>query len=161
ACKCFSQGYWDVENVVPCGLGPSVSNITSMYSSEPPTVDGGDPTCPAMAPTAGSLWSHDTVTADCMGRFTLCYTLKAGDYNNPMTSARVVAKSCASGDYTQVNTPQSWAPLLSWNSTAGSTCYNAFFNSGGYGEMSVVGTSITCDAITDHVFQRVRYCGQM
>ena len=160
ACKCFSHGFWNVTNLVPCSSGPSITppvDITSMYSSTLSGGDAGTISCNNM-PAAGSSWSDDTVTADCSGHFTLCYTIKAGDGKNPQPTDCVIARSCATGDYTQVNVAQPWPPLPSWISTASTSCFNAFNTTGGYGEMSVSGETVTCDMITEHVFQRVTYC---
>ena len=49
--------------------------------------------------------------------------------------------------------------MANWSST-NSSCIEKFFTTGGYGQMSVVGESITCDEIEDHVFQTIRFCGQ-
>jgi hypothetical protein len=162
ACKCFSHGLWDVDNISPCGVGPSDTMVTSMYSSSAPPSPNPSPSainCNNMTPTAANIWAHDTVTADCQGHFTLCYTLKAGDAMNKKTTDCVVQKICTTGDYTQVNMAQSWQPLPGWTSPASaSACTTAFFNTGGYGEMSVSGETLTCDQLADHVFQTVTYC---
>jgi hypothetical protein len=148
ACKCFSHGLWAIDNSVPC-LGTSTA-----YSSGDPS--GTNPTCTS-PPAPGSSWSTDTVTADCAGTFTLCYTLKAGNATTPSPSDCMLAQSCTSGEYTQAGMAQPFPSLPSWTSSNAS-CIQQFTNSGGYGEMSVHGTSLTCDMLPDHVFQRVSYC---
>jgi hypothetical protein len=156
ACQCFSQGFWNVADLIVCG---SSNGTTYTGFSGPLPPDGGTMIdCSQMMP-ASQPWSTDTLTVDCSGRFNLCYTVKAGDFMNPKTTDCAVAKVCTQGDYTQVNMMQDWPPLPSWISN-NSACVMAFFTTGGYGEMSVQGTSVTCDQIADHVFQRVRYCGQ-
>lgn len=148
ACKCFSHGQWAIANTVPC-LG-----MTTAFSSSDPT--GMSPACPG-APAAGSPWSNDTLTVDCAGTYTLCYTIKAGDATKPSPSDCVLEKSCTMGYYGQVGMAQTFPQLPSWTSSD-ATCIQSFTNNGGYGEMSVHGTSLLCDMIPDHVFQRVTYC---
>lgn len=161
ACDCFSHGFWQVDNLTPCGAGASATTVTSMYSSAPPATDGGMPDCTNMMPAAGSTWSTDEVTVDCAGHFTLCYTLKAGNGAMPMASDCTVAQVCTQADYTQVNVPQTFPPLKSFiSSPSVSACAMAFYATGGYGEMSVQGVSLTCDQIPQHVFQTVTYCAQ-
>jgi hypothetical protein len=153
ACQCFSQGYWNVQDFIVCVAN---DGVTYTGFSGPLPNDGGVIDC-SMMMSPSQPWSADTLKVDCEGRFTLCYTVKAGDAKNPMASDCVVSKVCTSGDYTQVNMTQNWPPVPSWISN-NSACSQQFITTGGYGEMSVSGTSLTCDQIPDHVFQRVTYC---
>jgi hypothetical protein len=155
ACECFSSGYWDVTNLVVCG---SINNTTYTGFSGPLPDSMGMIDCSMMMP-AGSNWSDDTLKVDCAGHFKLCYTVKAGKFDAKTAGDCVLTKVCAEGDYLNVNQTQPWTPVPSWVSND-SACVMAFFTTGGYGEMSVVGTSLTCEPIPDHVFQTVRYCGQ-
>jgi len=104
-------------------------------------------------------WSPDTVTADCAGHFKLCYTLKAGNGMMPMVNDCVLAQSCTEGNYVQVDQPMPFPDLPAWlaNSAQAITCAKAFASTGGYGEMSVVGTTVRCDMLNE-VFNRVTYC---
>jgi hypothetical protein len=156
ACQCFSHGLWALDNTEPCfsyTVNGMTMTFTSGESSQPPT--GMSIVCPNPAPTMP--WSNDTVTADCAGHFKLCYALKAGDGMNPKSTDCQIEKVCTEGDYLQVGKAQSFPALPSWTSMNG-TCIQQFNDSGGYGEMSVSGTSVTCDALADHVFLRVSYC---
>ena len=50
-------------------------------------------------PVPPGPWTTDTLKADCAGRFTLCYELKAGDFANPKPSDCSLTKQCVTGDY--------------------------------------------------------------
>ncbi len=156
ACKCFSHGKWQVDNLSPCffaqsgmpdGSGGAISTVGS----------AGAYMCPADLTTVPSTpWSTDTVTTDCEGHFKLCLTLKAGDAKNPQTTDCVVASSCTEADYTTPKMAQTFPPLPAWLST-NTTCTAQFAATGGYGEMSVTGETVTCDMVQS-VFNRVQYC---
>jgi hypothetical protein len=157
ACKCFSAGQWHLDNLSPCmidsGTGFGSGGAISTYID-----NTGKPQCPAnsmVKPT--QPWTTDQITADCMGHFKLCYTLKAGDVMNPSPNDCVLAQSCSEGDYTMVNNAQKFPPLPGWLSTD-TACATAFAKNG-YGEMSVDGTTYTCDKVQS-VFLRVGYCPQ-
>lgn len=155
ACQCFSSGQWKLPNVSPCFWGDGgADGATSTVIG-----DGGKAACPPDAPPAlpSGSWTSDTLRVDCAGHFRLCFTLKAGDRNNPQPGDCVVAQVCTEGDYTTANVEQTFPDLPSWSSHD-TDCTKAFSTTGGYGEMSVNGTSIECDDIPDHVFNRVGYC---
>ena len=156
ACKCFSHGTWKIDNLEPCLFGPA--GMPGGSGAISTVVSGTTAMCPAsltMAPA--QPWSTDTVTVDCSGRFTLCYALKAGDGMNPKTTDCTITQVCVTGDYTTPKVAQTFPPLPGWLST-NSACSSAFATTGGYGEMSVKGSTVMCDTINDHVFNRVIYC---
>jgi hypothetical protein len=108
---------------------------------------------------------------DCAGHFELCYTLKAGSIASPQASDCVVARVCTGEfDYPTADVVQSLPNLSGWMTpesglptAAQSACATAFHENGGYGEMSVKGKSVLCDAIDDgsggsFVFNRIQYC---
>ncbi len=161
ACKCFSHGLWNVENVSPCMVGNGTTT-TMAWSTTPPATDGGMPGCTGTQPTSG-IWSHDDVTADCSGHFKLCFTIKAFSVTTPSPTPQasdcVVSQSCATDDYITPNIAQAWPDLPFWVAPASaSSCVMQFATTGGYGEMSVSGETVTCDMIPQHVFQTVTYC---
>lgn len=163
ACKCFSQGQWKLSNAMPCLVGYG-NGSTYAFSS---VVDdkgiarceslGGPP--PAMPP---SSWSTSTLKVDCAGTFELCFEIKAGDRGNPQPTDCSLMKKCVKSDYLEANFEQKWGDLGPWvsNDTA---CAKKFIDTGGYGEMSVIGKSVRCDAVDDgagnpYVFLRAKYC---
>jgi hypothetical protein len=154
ACECFSHGLWAIANTIPCFSGPSAGVYTSSYSSSDDT--GVSPMC-STPPFGSTPWSLDQVTADCAGDFTLCYAIKAGSASAPSASDCTLEKVCTTGTYLTANVAQSFPGLPTWTSSD-TTCIDKFTTTGGYGEMSVVGTSVTCDMIPEHVFQRLTYC---
>jgi hypothetical protein len=160
ACQCFSAGRWEIKNLSPCfiyegmtpGGGGAVSTIVVAGKAQCPMDN------PPKLPTQS--WSENTITVDCQGRFKLCYALKAGDSKNPMANDCELSKVCVQGDYTEIDTAKPFPPLPAWINTtaAGKTCATRFATVGGYGEMSVDGTSVTCDKVGPKVFSRVQYC---
>jgi hypothetical protein len=160
ACGCFSGGHWQIDNLEPCFLtvtGPSGTTTTAFAATQ-----GNPATCPfdntTGVPTVPASWSTDKLTVDCTGTFKLCYTIKAGDGNNPKPTDCVLAKSCTTGYYGTANVAQTFPPLPGWSSTpAMAACVDQFMNTGGYGEMSVDGQSDECELV-NKVFQRVTYC---
>ena len=159
AAVCFTTGRWQVDNLSPCffstGVGTTPDGAVSTVQAGPQIM------CPldvSMAPA--QPWSTDTFTADCAGHFRLCYTLKAGNAKAPQANDCVVAQSCAEGDYATANQAQTWANLPGWITTgAAKACAQAFYASGGYGEMSVTGTPLGCPA-TSKTLASVTYCPQ-
>lgn len=157
ACRCFSSGRWAIDDLMPCffnaggGFGSGGATSSSLAS--------GTPRCPDTAGQVDHDWSPDTVTADCPGHFKLCYSLKAGDAENPRPGDCTLATVCTEGDYTTPGTAQPFPPLPGWAATSPEqiACAQRFIQSGGYGEMRVVGTTLTCDQL-DTVFNRVSYC---
>lgn len=169
ACQCFSEGRWAIQNLSPCfvdyGPGRGVYAVSTYVGA------GGVAACPDLprdaapppAPQPGTVWSSDTLRVDCAGRFNLCYTLRAGDAAAPSPSDCVLARVCT-GDvwYPEAGTEMRLPDLPSWSS-ADSACATRFRDSGGYGEMSVIGLSLECEEIDDgmggeYVFNRVNYC---
>ena len=162
ACRCFSHGLWNVDNVSPCLVGDGTTT-TMAWSTTPPATDGGTAGCTGTPPAPSEIWAHDDVTADCAGHFKLCFTIKAFSKTMPSPTPQatdcIVSQSCATSDYTTPNVVQSWPDLPSWVASASaSSCIMQFATTGGYGEMSVVGETVTCDQIPQHVFQTVTYC---
>ncbi len=170
ACDCFSEGQWHIDNLVPYFITYSDGTTIALSTTQDP--DGGatvDPVVtsatPEPPPEATSNWSTDELTVDCAGTFTLCYELKAGDFNNPQPSDCSIAKVCLpSTYYATANASQAFPPLPPWEATAAqSTCAQTFHTNGGYGEMSVLGESVLCQQIDDgsghsFVFHRIQYC---
>jgi hypothetical protein len=164
SCACFSGGHWQIDNLEPCFL--TVTNMgmmtTTAYASTESTPSTNPPTCPfdmnTGMPTVPANWSTDTLTVDCTGMFTLCYTIKAGNAMSPQPTDCVLAKSCTTAYYSMANAVQTWPPLPGWASDPSmAACVTQFMNTGGYGEMSVNGQSDECELV-DKVFQRVTYC---
>ena len=161
ACQCFSAGQWKIADLSPCFVMSGGSDYAvSSYLS------GTTVMCPkAVAPPEPKPtqdWSTDTLNVDCAGHFKLCYEIKAGSATAPTASDCSVAKVCTEADYPVANTDTAFPSLPSWTGSD-SACATKFVNSGGYGEMSVVGEDILCDAIDDgkgnaFVFNRVTYC---
>jgi len=167
ACLCFSAGQWKVDNLSPCfidsGGGPGSAGAVSTI------LNGNSASCPPISslpvPKPSQPWSTNSLKVDCAGHFKLCYTLKAGDVKNPSASDCTLISVCTEGDYPLANQVTPFPPLDSWvaDSPAQVQCAMKFANSGGYGEMSVVGLSVECDEIDDgsggpKVFNRVGYC---
>lgn len=158
ACECFSKGTWSLANVSPCFIGS-----TDMSGGAISTVVGADgkAACPMDVTTApSSPWTTDTVNVDCAGNFNLCFTLKAGDGAHPMPTDCTITQICTMAtDYPTANMTQAFPPLASWlaDSPAAQQCAQQFTDTGGYGEMSVTGTTVDCTML-DKVFNRVTYC---
>lgn len=168
ACRCFSAGRWQIDNLSPCFVDYGTSGVyaVSTYigsdgAARCPDLPAG--ATPPPAPQPATDWSTDRLTVDCEGRFELCYTLRAGDAAAPSASDCVVARACT-GEiwYPERDVVMELPPLPSWTSSD-SACARQFRDSGGYGEMSVLGLSIECDPVDDgsggeYVFNRVNYC---
>jgi hypothetical protein len=167
ACECFSAGRWQIDNLSPCFVdygGAGVYAVSTYIGADGnarcPTLAAGSP--PPPAPQAGTTWSTSRLTVDCAGRFRLCYRLRAGNASAPSPSDCVLSESCVETWYPEANVTQELPELPAWTSS-NSACATAFRDTGGYGEMAVVGTSIECDDIDDgsggeYVFNRVNYC---
>jgi hypothetical protein len=166
ACECFSMGRWAIANLSPCfvdygaaGVYAVSTFVNASGAAQCPTSLGSTP---PPAPEPGTVWSTDTLTVDCAGQFRLCYTLRAGDADAPLDSDCMVAETCVETWYPEAGVTQTLPPLPSWTSSD-SACARAFRDTGGYGEMSVTGFSVECDAIGEddgsrYVFNRVNYC---
>lgn len=160
ACKCFSKGRWALENTSPCfytgGDGTDIGAASTVIVS-------GKAEC---AKLSGSTlekptqpWSPNTLKVDCVGRWKLCYTLKAGDYKNPQPTDCTMVTVCTEGDYAKSGEEQAMPVLPSWmtSTPAQVACAAQFKKTGGYGEMSVDGSTVSCDKV-QKVFNRVGYC---
>ncbi len=159
---CFSSGTWAIDNLVPCFIGDGTTTYAFSSSLVSGMADCGGMVSSLPPPMPTSDWSTDSLTVDCQGQFTLCYTLKAGDGSAPTDSDCTVARVCTSGYYAEANVTQALPPLSGWLGTD-TACAQAFLDEGGYGEMSVVGLTIDCEQIDDgaggeYVFNRVTYC---
>ncbi len=168
ACLCFSAGKWNIKNTSPClvssGTAPTDDGNVGALSTLSSTGQ-----CPAsvVVPLVkpGETWSQNSLAVDCAGHFKLCYALKAGDFAKPNPTDCVVAKVCTEADYPIANQEQAFPDLPAWvtGSGADKTCAYQFTQSGGYGEMTVIGLSAECDEIDDgsgqeKVFNRLQYC---
>ncbi|MBI5480293.1 MAG: hypothetical protein HY906_15620 [Deltaproteobacteria bacterium] len=167
ACKCFSGGQWKIDNLSPCFV--SWDSYATYYAVSTYIDGAGKAQCPSNIPSAppltpqpGKTWSTDTIQVDCAGHFKLCYALKAGTAATPQATDCELVKVCTETDYPTANQVQAIPDLPAWASS-NTTCATQFAKTGGYGEMSVVGMSVLCDAVDDgngqpYVFNRVQYC---
>jgi len=158
ACRCFSMGRWELDNLSPCfaTIGSTVYAVSTVDGACP---DIGDGSGPPPIPTAP--WSTNRLTVDCEGRFDLCYTLRAGDFDAPSDTDCVVAEVCTMDWYAERDVTQEFPVLPAWRGDD-TACARQFMETGGYGEMSVRGLSVECDDISEggesYVFNRVNYC---
>ena len=172
ACTCFSAGYWDVKNTSPCFYSSGSAVIGAVST----IVDPSGARCPTQTEmdfTTGTPptqpFSANTLKVDCNGYFKLCFTLYAlpakGATKNPASDCKVTTV-CTEAHYDQagkgangtdgvMNMPD----LQSWiTKTAPETaCAGQFYNNGGYGTFSVIGTSDECDQV-DKTFLTFDYC---
>lgn len=165
ACNCFSMGSWEIDNLSPCFV---TYNGTDVYAVSTFDAGGGAqcptnlPSTPPPNPEPGYDWSTNRLNVDCAGQYELCYTLRAGDENNPdPVNDCIVVSVCVNAWYDTPGVVQDLPNLPSWTS-GNTTCAAQFANSGGYGEMSVLGLSIECEDIDDngsfYIFHRIGYC---
>ena len=170
ACRCFSVGTWEIDNLSPCfitytnpiGGAMDIYALSTMIGPDgksgcPTGMTGGPP--PAV-PT--SPWSTDRLTVDCAGHYELCYSIKAGAVADPKPADCVLVRSCVSVWYQEAGKKQELPDLPGWASPD-PTCAKMFQDGGGYGEMTVKGLSLECDAVDDgmgneYVFDRRGYC---
>lgn len=157
ACGCFSSGEWSLNNLVPC-IYERAPHVYVTSSAE----DGkqGYRCAADVGPTED--WTASTLKAECAGQFRLCYTIKAGDVEQPKPKDCVVKRLCVDTWYPKPGTTQKLPKLPAWQAP-NDPCTQQFVESGGYGEMSVLGLSAQCDAVDDghgkaYVFKRTRYC---
>jgi hypothetical protein len=163
ACKCFSpgSGTWALSNLSPC---ISRNGGTFLYSSvlnaedklECTNTASGQPTVPSES------WSTSKLDIACAGEFTLCFTIKAGDIDDPQADDCVVHAACQDVLYEVANVELELPDLPAWSS-ADSDCATDFLDNGGYGEMTVLGETFECDIVDDgngepFVFYRTSYC---
>ncbi|HKU42359.1 MAG TPA: hypothetical protein VJR89_29575 [Polyangiales bacterium] len=163
ACRCFSNGTWSLTNLVPC-IAQSMDKKYWVYSSHPDEKAGylcnGLMSTPPPAPP--EVWTSSTLKVDCSGRFKLCYTIKAGDVTQPKASDCVLVQSCIDTWYARAGSQLKLPDLPGWTAKD-QACAQRFVDSGGYGEMSVIGRSSECEAVDDgdgqpYVFKRASYC---
>lgn len=157
ACGCFSAGQWKLDNLSPCFYNDGKAGAASTV------INNGKIECYSQSPplkVPPTPWSPNTVNVDCAGRFKLCYALKAGKADMPQPGDCELVKVCVEADYRTVDQPQTFPPLPAWKADSASqiSCAQAFIATGGYGEMSVDGTSVLCDKVGPKVFNRVQYC---
>ena len=162
ACRCFSNGTWALNNLVPCVF--ESGDKLFLYSSHADAAKGYVCNPVSMSPPAKppEPWNSSTLTGDCAGQFKLCYTMKAGAVGNPKPSDCVIMKSCVDIWYEKPGQELKLPNLPGWTSTD-SACSKKFIEQGGYGEMTVLGKSVECDAVDDghgqpYVFKRTSYC---
>jgi hypothetical protein len=163
ACRCFSNGTWKLDNLVPC-IAQDAMKRYFVYSSKPSKESGyvcdGLTMTPPPAPTED--WTASSLKVDCGGRFELCYTIKAGDANKPSSDDCVLVRSCVNVWYARAGSEQKLPNLRGW-AAPDQACSQKFVQAGGYGEMSVLGLSSECEAVDDghgapFVFKRASYC---
>ncbi|MDD9947779.1 MAG: hypothetical protein OXU20_42455 [Myxococcales bacterium] len=160
ACECFTAGRWQLDNLVPC-LQQNDGKVF-MYSS---SLDkDGNYRCESLAsppPSPAAHWADSVLNVDCEGRFELCYTIKAGDSDQPSQDDCIIMRECFDVWYEDA---RSDVPLrLSGWASSDSDCGKRFMREGGYGEMTVKGLSIQCQEVDDgdgnpRVFFRTNYC---
>lgn len=179
ACNCFSEGTWNITNVVPCFIYGDMALTRVLGASSSIDMGGGATSCgpsrmgmapwPPPAPT----WSASTLTVDCGGTFRLCYRLRAYDAPADAMSMTVrpsncvLAESCVETTLEASRPPMARAlpPLPGWSTRTAEdvSCAQRFVDNGGYGEMTVRGLSSECQEFNDGmggalVFNRVNYC---
>jgi hypothetical protein len=166
ACKCFSMGQWALDNLSPCFVTYSGGAVYGVSTYIKPDGNADCPTAqsntPPPSPQPGQPWTTNRLTVDCAGQFELCYTLKAGDVEDPQATDCTVARVCVQAWYEKADEEQELPTLPAWTSTD-PACSRNFNDNGGYGEMSVLGLSEDCEEIDDgsgghYVFNRVGYC---
>ncbi|MCA9582086.1 MAG: hypothetical protein KC416_09850 [Myxococcales bacterium] len=165
ACRCFSEGRWDIDNLSPCFISYGDGTTWSVSTFQNSSGQAQCPTSPGTkappTPEPGKPWSTNRLKVDCEGDFELCYVIRAGDFDNPSASDCIVGKSCTQDWYGTRDAVQELPALGAWAGTD-PACAKAFANNGGYGEMTVKGLSVECDDISDngdaYVFNRVKYC---
>jgi hypothetical protein len=162
ACRCFSNGKWAISNVVPCVY--SDASVTYLYSSHPDAQHGFacDSVSTLPPPLPAADWSPSTLNVECAGQFKLCYALRAGHASEPKPDDCILVRSCIDVWYAHAGQSQVLPNLPGWTTTD-AACAKRFSESGGYGEMSVIGISVECDPVNDGagnatVFARAAYC---
>ena len=162
ACQCFSSGTWALSNLSPCIYAGARG--TYLYSSTLSATGGilCGSNVPDPPPRPAEDWSTSTLNVDCAGQFKLCYSIKAGDVDNPKPGDCTIMQTCVDVWYPEARQDVALPALPSWVSSD-TRCAGQFEQNGGYGEMSVIGKSIECDAVDDgkgqpYVFHRTDYC---
>jgi hypothetical protein len=161
ACRCFSSGKWQLSNLAPCIFRGMATYLYSSTLTSDGKINCGS-NVPEPPPVPAGDWSSSTLNVDCAGQFELCFTIKAGDAANPRADDCVIMQQCVPVWYPEEGVDQALPPLAAWSS-ANSACARQFDTVGGYGEMTVLGESIECEAVDDgagnpYVFHRTDYC---
>jgi hypothetical protein len=159
ACRCFSSGKWSLANLVPCIYRDDDKGTLEISSSRQDADKGF--LCDSK-PDPSSNWTSSSLNVECAGQYRLCYTLKSGDIDHPKAQDCTLAHQCIDSWYATPNQDQALPALAGWVSED-EGCAERFVDVGGYGEMSVLGTSSECDAVDNghgqpFVFMRTRYC---
>jgi hypothetical protein len=163
ACGCFSKGKWSLTNLSPCIFrGDQTYLYSSVLGPMKNLMCGGPFANDEIPPAPEEDWTESTLNVDCEGQFHLCFTIKAGDVDNPKASDCVIHQVCTDVWYGEAGVTQDLGTFPGWNTTD-SACSTKFDEEGGYGEMSVEGSSIECDEVGDgsggaYVFHRTNYC---
>jgi hypothetical protein len=163
ACGCFSNGKWALTNLSPCIFrGDKTYLYASVLGPQNQLMCGGPFANSDIPPAPEEDWTESTLDVDCAGQFRLCFTIKAGDVNNPRPDDCVIHEACQDVWYEEAGVEQQLENFPGWNSTD-FACAAKFDLEGGYGEMSVKGVSIECDEVDDgndgaYVFHRTNYC---
>jgi hypothetical protein len=123
------------------------------------SLQGGADSCPTSFDAAPAAdWSTDSLTADCDGSYTLCFTFKAGVASNPQPSDCAIVTVCTQAARATAATSVPFPDLPGWLANPGTdACVAQFQNGGGYGVMSVSGSSDACGPVQRN-FQTVTYC---
>lgn len=155
ACRCFSSGRWELDSVAIC-LYP--------FSGQETAISSSDGTCEGRSsppPLPTEPWATNRLEVDCVGAFEICYSVFAGDFDDPRPDDCRVTRRCTNAWIETAGVAQELPALDAWRSMDG-PCVSRFIDGGGYAEMSVTGQSDRCDGIgaTDdpYVFLRVKYC---
>ena len=160
-CECFSGGQWKLDNLSLCFLKDGSGTYTGEAVSTVLT-SNGTWACPAdLSPQApAEPFSTSTLTVDCAGHFTLCYTLHAGPAAQAKPTDCVVTRVCTEADYTTVDQPQIVPPLPGWATTTPEqvACAKKFTAEGGYAQLSVEGQTVLCDTLPERTFVTLSYC---
>jgi len=161
ACGCFSSGTWKLTNLAPCIFRGSATYLYSSKLTPDNKIDCGT-NIPDPPPKPSGVWTDDTLNVDCGGQFKLCYTIKAGDVNNPKAGDCQIMQACVDVWYPMAGVDQKLPDIPTWV-TSDANCAKLFDQGGGYGEMSVIGKSAECDTVDDghgnpYVFHRTDYC---
>src|SRR5206468_223158 len=108
---------------------------------------------PPPQPQAGQSWSKNRLKVDCAGQYRLCYQLRAGDVNTPHPADCMLAQTCIDIWYDTPGVLKELPTLPAWPKAGdppNGTCARQFADHGGYGEMTVKGLSVECEAVDDH-----------
>ena len=160
-CECFSGGQWKLDNLNPCFLKDGSGTYTGEAVS---TVDKGNGTygCPAdlSGKAPSEPFSTSTLTVDCAGHFTLCYTLRAGPVAEAKPDDCILTRLCVETDYATPDQPQAVPPLPGWATTTPDqiACAKKFTAQGGYAQLSVEGQTALCDTLPERTFVTLGYC---